>query len=311
MKDLVRDLANAEGCAAFPWPKILESATESIIRAIRVGPELETYGGDGPIGRPASPGSARAWLWRRAERLDRGGIDGQEHLSAALLRLPRARRAVPGPADDEGRPALPRLGVDADDFREKIWLVSRWLGLGRCRRRPPPADARAGQHARGRHRQPHRQPRGHAGRLGRHPGRRRPGRPVHDLRVRGDGPGGGARPAATDDARAARPRHRRRDEDRRRAAQGPWRLAEGGVDAQPVEPDPRPRRAHLEASRGRLDAHQDQPGPSTWSRSAWRSCIAPTSSDSGPSAEEEVAPLKEKMPAWRNSCSSRSKPVVR
>jgi hypothetical protein len=43
VRQLVKDLQGADGGAGFPWPSILESATESIIQAVRVGPPLETY----------------------------------------------------------------------------------------------------------------------------------------------------------------------------------------------------------------------------------------------------------------------------
>src|SRR5690349_1223333 len=43
IKELSKDLSNASNGAGYPWPAILEAATESIIRAVRVGPDLETY----------------------------------------------------------------------------------------------------------------------------------------------------------------------------------------------------------------------------------------------------------------------------
>lgn len=129
MKDLVRDLAGADGGDNYPWAKILETATESIIRAVRVGPELETYGGT--MDRP--PGIS--WL---SEGVVMAGVPnvwiaaastGKSTFAAALC----VCHAVGVPFLDRpttrGVPLYLDWESDADDFREKIWLVSRWLGL--------------------------------------------------------------------------------------------------------------------------------------------------------------------------------------
>lgn len=128
-RDLVRDLSNAKGCGAFPWATILESATESIIQSIRLGPEPESFGGL----RDRPPGIA--WLceglvmanvvnvWLAAASTGKSTF-------AALLALYHAL----------GAPFLDRLtekGVTlyldwestGDDLAEKLWLGSRWLGL--------------------------------------------------------------------------------------------------------------------------------------------------------------------------------------
>jgi hypothetical protein len=127
LKDLVRDLTEVGG--GYPWSTILEAATESIIRAIRVGPELETYGG--AMDRP--PGIC--WL---CKGLVMAGVPnvwiaaastGKSTFAAALC----VCHAVGAPFLDRettrGVPLYLDWESDADDFREKIWLVSRWLGL--------------------------------------------------------------------------------------------------------------------------------------------------------------------------------------
>lgn len=129
MKDLVKDLSNAEGGGSYPWAKILESATESIIRAIRVGPDLETYGG--VMDRP--PGIR--WLCDGLVMLGVPNVwiaaasTGKSTFAAALS----VCHAVGAPFLDRpatrGVPLYLDWESDADDFREKVWLVSRWLGL--------------------------------------------------------------------------------------------------------------------------------------------------------------------------------------
>jgi hypothetical protein len=129
MKDLVRDLANAEGCAAFPWPKILESATESIIRAIRVGPELESYGGlaDRP---PGISWLCEGLVMANVPNVWLAAASTGKSTFAALLAL---YHALGEPF--LGRPTTRGVTIyldwesTGDDLAEKLWLGSRWLGL--------------------------------------------------------------------------------------------------------------------------------------------------------------------------------------
>lgn len=129
VRDLSKDLTGATDCGAYPWPKILESATESIIEALRVGPDLETYGGK--MDRP--PGIS--WL---CEGLVMAGVPnvwiaaastGKSTFSAALCVCHAVGEPFLGRATTQGIPLYLDWESDADDFREKIWLVSRWLGL--------------------------------------------------------------------------------------------------------------------------------------------------------------------------------------
>ncbi len=129
MRDLIRDLSNADGCGAFPWARILESATESIIRAIRVGPDLETYGG--VMDRP--PGIS--WLCEDLVMADvvnvwiAAGATGKSTFAAALCVCHAAGERFLDRPTTKGVPLYLDWESDADDFREKVWLISRWLGL--------------------------------------------------------------------------------------------------------------------------------------------------------------------------------------
>lgn len=129
VRDLVKDLNGASDLGAFPWGKIIESATESIVDALRGGPALETYGG--VMDRP--PGIS--WL---CEGLVMAGVPnvwiaaastGKSTFSAALCVCHAVGESFLGRATTKGIPLYLDWESDADDFKEKIWLVSRWLGL--------------------------------------------------------------------------------------------------------------------------------------------------------------------------------------
>lgn len=127
--DLAKDLARADGGAGFPWGSILESATESLIGAVRVGPPLETYGG-----RMDRPPAVR-WLCEGLVMADvpnvwiAAGSTGKSTFAAALAVHHAIGEPFLGRATTKGVPLYLDWESDADDFREKVWLVSRWLGL--------------------------------------------------------------------------------------------------------------------------------------------------------------------------------------
>jgi len=129
VRDLVKDLAGANGSSAYPWAKIFEAATESIIRAVRIGPDLETYGG--AMDRP--PGIR--WL---CDGLVMAGVPnvwiaaastGKSTFAVALCVCHAVGMPFLDRPTTKGVPLYLDWESDADDFREKIWLVSRWLGL--------------------------------------------------------------------------------------------------------------------------------------------------------------------------------------
>lgn len=128
-KDLARDLAAVPGCDRYPWPRILESATESIIRAVRLGPDLETYAGE--MDRPPPV----RWL---CDELVMAGVPnvwiaaastGKSTFSVGLAVCHAAGAPFLGRQVTRGVPLYLDWESDGDDFREKAWLVSRWLGL--------------------------------------------------------------------------------------------------------------------------------------------------------------------------------------
>lgn len=129
VKDLSRDLAAVPGCDRYPWPRILESATESIIRAVRLGPDLETYAG--VVDRPPPV----RWL---CDELVMAGVPnvwiaaastGKSTFSVGLAVCHAAGAPFLGRNVQRGVPLYLDWESDGDDFREKAWLVSRWLGL--------------------------------------------------------------------------------------------------------------------------------------------------------------------------------------
>lgn len=126
---LVKDLAAADGGAGFPWAKILESATESIIRAIRIGPELETY--RGVMNRP--PGIS--WLCEGLVMANvpnvwlAAGSTGKSTFAVALCVCHAAGYRFLERDTTRGIPLYLDWESTAEDFQEKVWLVSRWLGL--------------------------------------------------------------------------------------------------------------------------------------------------------------------------------------
>ena len=128
VRDLARDLSSADGGAGFPWPAILESATESIIRAVRVGPSLETY--EGELRRPRGI----RWLCDGLVMADvpnvwlAAGSTGKSTFSVALAVHHALGMPFLGRETMKGVPLYLDWESTADDFEEKLWLVSRWLG---------------------------------------------------------------------------------------------------------------------------------------------------------------------------------------
>lgn len=127
--DLVKDLVKADGGARFPWAKILESATESIIQAVRIGPAPETYRGE--LRRPLGI----RWLCEGLVMADvpnvwlAAGSTGKSTFAAALavchaLGMPFLERET-----TKGVPLYLDWESTADDFEEKLWLISRWLDV--------------------------------------------------------------------------------------------------------------------------------------------------------------------------------------
>lgn len=127
--DLVRDLGKADGGAAFPWAKVLESATESIIQAVRVGPPPETYRGE--LRRP--PGIR--WLCDGLVMADvpnvwlAAGSTGKSTFAVALCVCHALGYPFLDRETTQGVPLYLDWESTADDFEEKLWLVSRWLGV--------------------------------------------------------------------------------------------------------------------------------------------------------------------------------------
>lgn len=128
VRDLAKDLAAADGGAGFPWGAVLESATESIIRAVRVGPTLDTY--EGEIRRPAGI----RWLCADLVMADvpnvwiAAGSTGKSTFSVALAVHHALGMPFLGRETTKGVPLYLDWESTADDFEEKLWLVSRWLG---------------------------------------------------------------------------------------------------------------------------------------------------------------------------------------
>lgn len=127
--DLAKDLNRVDGGAGFPWGSILESATESLIQAVRVGPPLETYSG-----RMDRPPAVR-WLCEGLVMADvpnvwiAAGSTGKSTFAVALAVHHAIGEPFLGRPTTKGVPLYLDWESDADDFREKVWLVSRWLGL--------------------------------------------------------------------------------------------------------------------------------------------------------------------------------------
>lgn len=127
--DLAKDLNRADGGAGFPWGAILESATESLIRAVRTGPPLETYGG-----RMDRPAGIR-WLCEGLVMADvpnvwlAAGSTGKSTFSVALAVHHAIGEPFLGRSTTRGVPLYLDWESTDDDFAEKVWLVSRWLGL--------------------------------------------------------------------------------------------------------------------------------------------------------------------------------------
>jgi hypothetical protein len=129
MDELVKDLNKADGGAQFPWPKILESATESIINALRVGPDAESFGGmkDRP---PGISWLCEGLVMANVPNVWLAAASTGKSTFAALLAL---YHALGEPF--LGRPTTKGIALyldwesTGDDLAEKLWLGSRWLGL--------------------------------------------------------------------------------------------------------------------------------------------------------------------------------------
>lgn len=129
IRDLTRILQDADGGAGFPWPKVLESAFESVIRAVRIGPDLQTL--QGTLQRPRGI----SWLcdglvmanvpnvWLAA------GSTGKSTFAIGLAVHHLVGERFLGRETQRGTPLLLDWESDDDDFTEKVWLWSRWLGL--------------------------------------------------------------------------------------------------------------------------------------------------------------------------------------
>jgi hypothetical protein len=128
VRELAKDLAAADGGAGFPWAAIIESATESIIRAVRVGPTLETYQGE--IRRPAGI----RWLCDGLVMADvpnvwiAAGSTGKSTFSVGLAVHHSMGAPFLGRETSRGVPLYLDWESTADDFEEKLWLISRSLG---------------------------------------------------------------------------------------------------------------------------------------------------------------------------------------
>jgi hypothetical protein len=127
--ELARDLAGVPGLGGMPWSAIIESATESIIQAIRLGPEPESFGGL----RDRPPGIS--WLCEGLVMADVVNVwlaaaSTGKSTFAALLALYHAL-GVPflDRATTKGVSLILDWESTWDDLAEKLWLGSRWLGL--------------------------------------------------------------------------------------------------------------------------------------------------------------------------------------
>lgn len=128
-RDLARDLSAADGGAGFPWPRILESAFESVIRAVRTGPELHTV-----AGRLDRPPGVR-WLCQDLVMANvpnvwiAAGSTGKSTFASGLAVHHTVGEPFLGRDVERGVPLFLDWESTDDDFEEKVWLWSRWLGL--------------------------------------------------------------------------------------------------------------------------------------------------------------------------------------
>lgn len=129
VRDLVRDLGNAQGGAGWPWESIVAQGTESVIRAFRAGAEWETY--EGELRRPAGI----RWLCDGLVMTDvpnvwlAAGSTGKSTFAVALAVHHALGEPFLGRAVTKGTPLLLDWESTADDFEEKLWLVARGLGV--------------------------------------------------------------------------------------------------------------------------------------------------------------------------------------
>jgi hypothetical protein len=128
-RDLAKDLAIADGGAGYPWQKILESAFESVIRAARIGPELQTL--HGQLQRP----KGISWLCEGLVMANvpnvwlAAGSTGKSTFASGLAVHSLVGERFLGRETAKVIPLYLDWESDDDDFHEKVWLWSRWLGL--------------------------------------------------------------------------------------------------------------------------------------------------------------------------------------
>lgn len=131
LDELAKDLANRDGGAGFPWRSILEAVTESIIQALRVGPDVESFGGitDRPPGISwLCEGLVMAHVpnvWLAA------ASTGKSTFSALLALCHALGQPFLGRPTKQGVTLYLDWESTADDLAEKLWLGSRWYGLSR------------------------------------------------------------------------------------------------------------------------------------------------------------------------------------
>lgn len=127
--DLARDLGKRDGGAGFPWSSILESVTESIIQAVRVGPPLETYAGE--LRRPRGI----RWVCEGLVMADvpngwtAAGSTGKSTFAAALALSHAAGIPFLDRETVQGVPLYLDWESTGDDLEEKLWLLARWYDL--------------------------------------------------------------------------------------------------------------------------------------------------------------------------------------
>ena len=131
LDDLAKDLASRDGGGSFPWRSILEAATESIIQALRVGPDIESY--EGIADRP--PGIS--WLCEGLVMANVPNVwlaaasTGKSTFSALLALCHALGQPFLGRPTTKGIALYLDWESTGDDLAEKLWLGSRWFGLSK------------------------------------------------------------------------------------------------------------------------------------------------------------------------------------
>jgi hypothetical protein len=131
LDDLAKDLSNRDGGVGFPWRSILEAATESIVQALRVGPDIESFGGI--TDRP--PGIS--WLCEGLVMANVPNVwlaaasTGKSTFSALLALCHALGQPFLGRPTQQGTTLYLDWESTGDDLAEKLWLGSRWYGLSR------------------------------------------------------------------------------------------------------------------------------------------------------------------------------------